>query len=145
MVPSTITYSKSASRPRRSDRTRRPWPIGESAESSSSRKPREGRATAPRPAQSREPLRRKTGCPPPSGPHPQLFPEQAARSAPIDHHAGLDGPRSPPSGNLETNFDGIENALSFLNVNTPYPPPLTGMWQDLPGPPHSAPQDDPAP
>src|SRR3954465_14310741 len=119
MVPSTITDSKSASRPRRSDRTHQPWPIDESAESSSSRKPREGRATAPRHAQSREPLRRNAGCPLPSGPHPRLFPEQAVRSAPIDHHAVLDGPRSPPSGNLETNFDGIENALWFLNVNTP--------------------------
>src|SRR3954465_4085357 len=117
MVPSTITDSKSASRPRRSDRTHQPWPIGESAESSTSRKPREGRATAPRHAQSREQLRRNAGCPPPSVPDPQLFPEEAARSAPIDHYAVPDGPRSPPSGNLETNSSGFENALSYLNVN----------------------------
>src|SRR3954449_5925965 len=103
-------------RPRRSDRTRQPWPIGESAESSSCRKPREGRARAPRHAQSREPLRRNAGCPLPSGPHPRLFPEQAVRSAPIDHHAVLDGPRSPPSGNLEL----VTLKQISMDLRTPY-------------------------
>src|SRR4051794_23519277 len=106
MVPSRITYSKSASSDNtvKSARRRPVLPIFGTAgrQNSICQRTREDRARGRPPAQPTAQLPETADCPRPTAPDLRLFREEEERAAPIAHHARPSDPRPPPySGALK--------------------------------------------